>query len=189
MKVPINLASEPFRHDRPMLIGSSVCALLLVALLGLQIYLIRAGEADARGARTGVQQLTQQLAAVNSDRIKLDQTLRQPGNAEVFQRSILLNALVERKAISWTRIFVDLEHVKPYNVRVVQIRLPKIHSHQEVSLEMTFGMESWEPSQDLMNTLAQSPLFGPVVLENVEFPSQTQKLYQYHMTVEYGQKL
>lgn len=172
-----------------MLLGSALCAVLLIVLLGMQIYLIRAGQAEARDVRVGVQQLSQQLAQVNADRVSLDQTLRQPGNAEVFQRSILLNALVERKAISWTRIFADLERVKPYNVRVVQIRLPKIHSHQEVSLEMTFGMESWEPSQDLMNTLAASPLFGPVVLQNVEFPSQTQKLYQYHLTVEYGQKL
>lgn len=133
MRIPINLASEPFRHDRPMLIGSVLCAVLLAALLALQVFLIRGGQAEARDAKVGVRQLTQQLTTVNAEKVKLDQTLRQPGNAEVFQRSILLNALVERKAISWTRIFNDLEHVKPYNVRVVEIRLPKIHSHQEVS--------------------------------------------------------
>jgi hypothetical protein len=189
MRVPINLASEPFRRDRPMLVGSAVCAVLLAALLVLQVFLIRGGRDQARDARLGVTQLTRQLAATTAEQAKLAQTLKQPGNAEVFQRSLLLNALVERKSISWTRIFADLEHVKPYNVRVIQIRLPKIHSRQEVTLDITFGMESWEPSQDLLDTLARSPLFGPAVVQSWDAPSLNQKLYQYHLTADYGQRL
>lgn len=189
MRIPINLASEPFRRDRPMLVGSTVCAVLLAALLALQIFLIRSGRDQARDARLGVAQLNQAIASVNAEQAKLAQTIKQPGNAEVFQRSIMLNTLVDRKSISWTRIFADLEHVKPYNVRVIQIRLPKIHSRQEVSLEMTVGMEDWLPSQDFFNALQASPRFGPVVLQSMEPPSQNQKLYQYHLTVDYGQKL
>jgi hypothetical protein len=189
MRIPINLASEPFRRDRPMLVGSAVCTVLLAGLLALQIFLIRGSRDEARDARTGVAQLTRQLGAVNADQAKMAQTLKQPGNAQVFQRSVLLNALVERKSISWTRIFADLERVKPYNVRVIQIRLPKIHSRQEVSLDMTVGMEDWDPSGVLFKNLEDSPLFGPVVLQNWEPPSQNQKLYEYHFTVNYGQKL
>lgn len=188
-RIPINLASEPFRRDRPMLAGSALCAVLLIGLLALQIFLIRGGREQARDSRVQVAQLTQELAAVNAEQAKVSQILRQPGNAEVFQRSLLLNGLVDRKSISWTRIFADLEHVKPYNIRVISIRLPKIHSRQEVSLDMTVGMETWDPSQDFFNALAASPRFGPVVLQSWEPPSQNQKLYQYHFTVEYGQKL
>ncbi len=189
MRIPINLASEPFRHHRPMLVGSSVCAVLLAGLLALQIMLIRGNRVQARDARTGVTQLTQQLSAVTAEQAQVEQTSKQPGNAEVFQRSLLLNALVDRKSISWTRIFADLENIKPYNVRVIQIRLPKIHSRQEVSLDMTVGMEDWGPSQDFFNALEASPRFGPVVLQSWEPPSQNSKLYQYHLTVDYGQKL
>lgn len=189
MRIPINLASEPFRRDRPLLVASGLCAALLVGLLVLQIYLIRATRDDARDARVGVSQLSDQLLAVSNEQAQVEQTLRQPANAQVFQRSLLLNSLVERKAISWTRIFADLERVKPYNVRVIQIRLPKINSHQEVSLDMTVGMEDYLPSVDFMNKLAESPLFGPVVIRSMEPPSQSQKLYQYHWSVDYGQRL
>lgn len=189
MRIPINLASEPFRHDRPMLVGSAVCAVLLAGLLVLQIFLIRGAEDQARDVKLGVRQLSQQLAGVSGERAKVDRTLRQSGNAEVFQRSILLNALVERKAISWTRIFADLEHVKPYNVRVIQIRLPKIHADQQVSLDMTVGMEDWVPSGVLIKNLEESPLFGPVLVQSWDPPGLNQKLYEYHLTVEYGQKL
>ena len=108
----------------------------------------------------------QQLAAVSTTQAQIEQTLRQPANAQVFQRSLLLNALVERKSISWTRIFADLERVKPYNVRVIQVRLPKINSRQEVSLDMTVGAEDWSPVEDFMDNLAESPLFGPVRLQS-----------------------
>ena len=115
--------------------------------------------------------------------------MRQPENADVFQRSLLLNALVERKSISWTHIFADLERVKPYNVRVIQVRLPKINSRQEVSLDMTVGAQDYLPVEDFMSRLAESPLFGPVSVQNFVPPSQTEPLYQYRLSVDYGQKL
>ncbi len=35
MRIPINLSSEPFRKDRPILIASGACAVFLVALLSM----------------------------------------------------------------------------------------------------------------------------------------------------------
>jgi hypothetical protein len=189
MRIPINLASEPFRHDRPMLMASAACAVVLAGLLVLQISLILSGRERARDARVGVAQLSQQLATVAGEQAQITQTLRLPANAQVFQRSLFLNALVERKSISWTRIFADLEHVKPYNMRVIQVRLPKINSRQEVSLEMTVGAADYLPVEDFMNRLAESPLFGPAVLHDTQPPSETQHFYQYRMSVDYGQKL
>ncbi len=37
LRVPINLASEPFRRDRPMLVGSVALALVLSLLLVYQV--------------------------------------------------------------------------------------------------------------------------------------------------------
>jgi type IV pilus assembly protein PilN len=189
MRIPINLASEPFRRDRPMLVASGACAVVLVGLLVLQISLILNGRDRARDARVGVAQLNGELLTVSATQAQIEQTLRQPANAQVFQRSLLLNALVERKSISWTRIFADLERVKPYNVLVIQVRLPKINSRQEVSLDMTVGAKDWIPVEDFMGKLAASPLFGPVQLQSSQPPSQTEPLYEYRLSVDYAQKL
>jgi type IV pilus assembly protein PilN len=189
MRVPINLASEPFRRDRPMLVASGACAVLLMGLLALQVFLIRDGRDRARDARVGVAQLSEQLRAVGDEQGRIEQNLRRPENSQVFERSLLLNALVERKSISWTRIFADLESVKPYNVRVIQVRLPKISSQQEVSLDMTVGAQDYHPVSEFMSNLADSPLFGPVSLHDFVPPSQTQPLYQYRLSVNYAQKL
>jgi hypothetical protein len=189
MRIPINLASEPFRRDRPMLVASGACAVVLVGLLVLQISLILNGRDRARDARVGVAQLNGELLTVSAAQAQIEQTLRQPANAQVFQRSLLLNALVERKSISWTRIFADLERVKPYNMLVIQVRLPKINSRQQVSLDMTVGAKDWIPVEDFMGKLAESPLFGPVQLQSSLPPSQTEPLYEYRLSVDYAQKL
>jgi Tfp pilus assembly protein PilN len=189
MRIPINLASEPFRRDRPMLVASAACAVILAGLLGLQVFLILSSRERARDARVGVAELSGQLMSVNAEQAQVEQTLRQPANAQVFQRSLMLNALVERKSISWTRIFADLERVRPYNVMVIQIRLPKIHSQQGVSLEMTVGAKDWVPIYDFKDNLAKSPLFGPVEEHDETPPSQNQPLYQDRLSVDYAQKL
>jgi Tfp pilus assembly protein PilN len=189
MRIPINLATEPFRRDRPMLVASGACAIALAALLALVVFLIFNGRGRAKENREGVAQLSAQLDAVTAEQIQIDQMLRQPANAQVFQRSLMLNSLVERKSISWMRIFADLESVMPYNVRLIQVRLPQINSQQGVSLDMTVGAEDWVPVQDFMHKLAESPLFGPVVEHDSEPPSQTQHLYTYRLSVDYAQKL
>ena len=57
-----------------------------------------------------------------AEQAKLDAVLRKPENAQVLDRSVLLNSLLYRKGISWTKIFADLEKMLPHNVRVISIR-------------------------------------------------------------------
>ena len=91
MRIPVNLASEPFRRDRPMLVASSACAVVLARLLGVLVFLI---VADGRGRRNagGGRPAERELRKISAEQAKLDGTLRQPANAEVLQRSLLLNA-------------------------------------------------------------------------------------------------
>jgi Tfp pilus assembly protein PilN len=189
MRIPINLATEPFRGDRPMLVASGACAAALAGLLGLLVFLILNGRHGARENREAVAQLSAQLNAATVEQVQIEQLLRQPANAQVFQRSLLLNAVVERKSISWTRIFADLESVMPYDVRLIQVRLPQINSRQQVSLDMIVGAKDWIPVQDFMHKLQDSPLFGPVVVHDSDPPSLTQPLYTYRLSVDYAQKL
>src|SRR4051794_12355306 len=108
MRVPINLSSEPFRKDRPILIASGVCAVLLTALLSVLVFLIVSERGRQRETRASVERLNNQLRNTAIEQAKYDAMLRQPANAEVLQRSLMLNTLLERKSVSWTRIFADL---------------------------------------------------------------------------------
>ena len=189
MRVPINLSSEPFRQDRPVLIVSSACAVALTVLLGALIFLMVNERARAKENRVAVTRTTTQLHAIESEQAKIDTFLRQPANAEVLERSLLLNQLIERKSVSWTKIFSDLEVVMPANVRLISVRLPNINSQNQVMLDMVVGAKDPVAVIGFLKKLEESPLFGPAETHSSLPPSQNEPLFRYRVTVNYAQKL
>ena len=189
VRIPINLASEPFRRDRPVLVATGVAmALLTVVLCGL-LYLIAIDRTRSGETRARVNRLDQELSSISTEQARLDATLRQPANASILERSLLLNTLVERKSVSWTRIFADLEAVMPPNVRLIQVRLPQIDSRNEVLLDMVVGSQSPEPVITFLKQLQGSPRFGPATVHNSAPPTDNEPLYRYRVSVNYAQKL
>ena len=189
MRVPINLASEPFRRDRPIMVASAACAVLLVLLLGAQAYLILVERGRAAENREAVARLNAQLMEITSEQARLDATLLQPQNAEVLQLSLLLNALIERKAISWAQLLADIEDVLPNRARLIQVRLPQINSRNQVTLDLDVGAESRNTGIEFIKKLEASPLFGPVTLSREDPPTEQEPSFRYRLTVSYAQKL
>lgn len=189
VRIPINLASDPFRRDRPVLIASAMLVGVLAILLILQVGVIIRARAQAGDTRAMLDRLNGQLAKVKAEQAKLDATLSKPENAEVLERSQFLNGLIERKAISWTRIFADLEKVVPSSVRLVSVKLPQVNAENQVQLDMMVGAESFVPVLELLRRLEASPQFGPYSVINSLPPSQTDKLWKYRVSVSYAQKL
>jgi type IV pilus assembly protein PilN len=189
MRVPINLATEPFRRDRAVLVGSAAIAAVLVVLLAFQIFTIVAGRQQAADIRVAIDHESAQLRSLAVQQGRLNATMRRPENAEVLEHSLFLNTLIDRKAISWTRIFEDLEKVMPYDVRLVSVRLPQVNSNNQVLLDMVVGAKDVQPILELLKHLEGAPQFGPYTVQTSTPPSQTDPLYRYHVTVNYAQKL
>ena len=84
-------------------------------------------------SRAQVNRLNRELTAISTEQARLDATLRQPANASILERSLLLNTLVERKSVSWTRIFADLEAVMPPNVRLTWLSVTQVSNIKEGS--------------------------------------------------------
>lgn len=189
LRVPINLASEPFRRDRPVLVGSAALAVVLSLLLIYQIVAIVSERHQAADIRIAIDRQNSRLRAIAAQQATLNTKLRRPENAEVLERSLFLNTLIERKAISWTKIFADLEKVMPYNVRLVSVRLPEVDTNNQVLLDMVVGSKDVPPILELLKRLEGSAQFGPTSVQSSAPPSQTDPFYRYHVTVSYAQKL
>lgn len=189
VRIPINLATEPFRKDRMMTVASAVCSVLLTGLLAALVYLIAAERGRASETRASVEKLNAEVRTMAAQQAKLDGVLRRPDNASVLERSLLLNTLVDRKSVSWTRIFADLEQVLPPNVRVIQVRLPQINARNEVLLDMVVGAQGPGPVIEFLRHLQASPRFGPATVHNSAAPTDNEPLYRYRVSVNYAQKL
>jgi hypothetical protein len=189
VRIPINLASDPFRRDRPKMLATGFGAGLLGVMLIFFLYEIAADRSRLGDTREEVLRLNQEMATISTEQGRLDATLRQPANASILERSLLLNTLVERKSVSWTRIFADLEAVMPPSVRLIQVRLPQIDSRNQVLLDMVVGSQSPEPVITFLKQLQASPRFGPATVHNSAPPTDNEPLYRYRVSVNYAQKL
>jgi type IV pilus assembly protein PilN len=189
VRLSINLASEPFRRDRHVMAGLGTLSALLVCTLAILTYLAFSARDRASVMRGEVERLNAQARALTNEQAQYDGTLRQPANAEVLERSVLLNTLLERKAISWTVLFSDLEKVLPENVRLISIRMPRASGPSQVTLDMTVGSKSPEPVLSLLRRLAASPDFGPASVSTSMAPTENEPLYRYRVSVNYAQKL
>jgi hypothetical protein len=188
MRIPVNLAREPFRRDRPMLVGSAVAAILLIGTLVLLISLSATQNTEVRDTQAMLSRVNRQLGAIHAEQAKLDASMRQPGNEVVLDRSVLLNTLIRRKAISWTKIFSDLDTVCPPNVRVLAIR-PTVNAQGGLFLDMQVAADAPEPVLTFISKLEVSDVFGSTAVSGFTPPSQTNPFYRYQLSVNYAQKL
>lgn len=187
-RIPLNLASEPFRKDRPVLVASAVTAALLIAVLAMQIAIVLREREGARESREMIAAVEQQMRTVNAEQARLEAQLRQPGNAAVIDRSAFINSLLLRKGISWTRLFEDLEKIFPGSVRLVAVR-PYLTADNMVQLDMIVGSQTAEPVIELLRRLESSSTFGATSLLSSQPPSQNEPLYRFRVSVNYAQKL
>jgi type IV pilus assembly protein PilN len=188
MRISLNLAIQPFRRDRPMLIASAAAGVLMFGVLCLLISMNWMERGRLAVTRAELAHMDSRLQRVAREQAKLDAILRRPENAQVLEHSVLLNTLLYRKGISWTRIFSDLEKVLPYNVRVMSIR-PAVSEQNQIVLEMNVGAEQTEPLLQFLMKLENSDLFGHVSVSSRLPPSQSEPLYRYKVNVNYAQKL
>ena len=188
MKIPINLASQPFRRDRAMLVASVAGVPAAGGDAGRADFAGHADRSQLADVRHEVNQLDAQIRKVEAGQAQQDALLRKPENAEVLERSVFINALLLRKGISWTRILADLEKMLPYNVRIIQIH-PTLTASNQVMLDMTVGAETQAPVIEFLKALEESPLFGSVLDHSSLPPTQSEPLYRNHVSVIYAQKL
>jgi Tfp pilus assembly protein PilN len=188
MKIAINLASQPFRRDRAMIVGSLAVSGLLVVTLVLLTQLALQDRRQQADVRADVNRLERQIKAVAVEQGKLDTIIKKPENGPVLEQSVFLNALLRRKGLSWNRIFSDLEKTIPYNVKLERIH-PSVDDQGKVLLEMTVAAESPGPVIEMLKAFAESPLFGNALTVNTNPATQSDPLYRATYSVPYAQKL
>jgi Tfp pilus assembly protein PilN len=186
--VSINLASEPFRRDRPIVLAGIAGGTLLGGLLLFQAALIWTNRETTIEARQDVATQQGRLQSLARDRATLEGTLRQPANSAALEESLFFNALLRRKGISWSRVFSDLETVLPFNVRLVSVR-PQVNQYNQIVLEMAVASATTEPVIQMLMRLEGSPVFGATAVQTWLPPSQNEPNFRYTVKANYAPRL
>lgn len=186
--VTINLASEPFRKDRPFLLAALAGCVILAGVLIAQTAFGLIERTDRQKLQADIDVAESQLSKVQSESGQLQAKLRDPANAEAIEYALFLNQLLTRKGISWTKLFGDLESVMPHNVRLVSVR-PQVSADNQIVLDMTVASQNAEPVIDMVMKLESSAVFGATTVTSFLPPSQAEPLFRYRVNVQYVPKL
>jgi Tfp pilus assembly protein PilN len=159
MRTRINLASQPYENVQRFYLQWGGLLLLLALIAALLISVVVGSYHASRDIARKVAQERHQIAEIDRERAAAEAILNRPENRDVRDKSRFLNALIVRKAFSWTQVFSDLEKIVPPRVRIVSIR-PDINttSHQlEIHLE-AIG-DSRDKAIELVRRMEESPTF------------------------------
>ena len=105
MKISLNLASQPFRRDRPMIVASTVLGVILTGMLILLMTLIFMERHQLADTHAEIARLEQEVGKLAREQQLIEGELRKPENAQVLERSLFLNSLAF-KWIHWKFILI-----------------------------------------------------------------------------------
>jgi type IV pilus assembly protein PilN len=158
MRIDINLASRPYEDARQFWmrwgVGVGLLGLLTVALVGLAVH----GWIDAGRDRQTIRGLERQIEERDSERAKAQAFLDLPANRSTRDQSQFLNAMIERKGFSWTRVFEDLEQVMPSDLHVASL-LPEMNDQNQMMLKIDVAGDNRAGALELVHRMEQSRHF------------------------------
>jgi len=186
MRLNINLATQPYENARQFYMrwGLALGALTLLAII--LSYTAFSSWNRYRLTDREIARENATLQKLNQQQMDDVAILRQPQNNDVRQRSAFLNDLIERKSISWTNIFSELEKLMPPQLHVAAIQ-PQIENG-DILLKMDVVGQSRERGLELVRRMEQSHSFrdAQLVSETVQPPSQNApETLKFQVTAQY----
>jgi len=175
MRFNINLASQPYEAARfyRRRIGALMAALavLTVLLVGYIAY----QRSRSRGINKQMAEVQQQIRSLDSEYAQARALLNKPANRDVADQSEFLNQLFARKALSWTRVFTEMEKIVPANLHVVSMK-PEYTKTNDLMLRVVVATDSRDRAVELVRRMEKSDHFrqSQVVAEAVTANSSDQ---------------
>jgi Tfp pilus assembly protein PilN len=166
MRIPVNLATKPMETHRRFLTFSGVSvgfSALVFFMLGWHVYSARKAESSFQ---LQSEQATREIRLLTDQRRQLDSFFMRPENAKLHDRASFINTIIDAQSFNWTRMFMDLEHILPGGVHVINIEPQQVNG--EATLKLTVGAESEEAKNRFLQALEKSAVFSDIELINVK---------------------
>jgi len=164
MRLDINLASQPYEDARQFWLrwgtALAVAAVVTLALMTITI----TGWFHARRDHAKITELRTAIAQKDRIRQQAEAFLNQPENRATRDQSQFLNALIQRKTLSWTYVLEDLEKVMPARVHLVSIH-PELDEDNQLSLKMVVAGDSRDKALELARRMEDSRHFAQTYIE------------------------
>jgi type IV pilus assembly protein PilN len=161
MRVAINLASQPYEvareYQRRMTYAILALGVVAVLLVGYILY----NRAHTRSINRQITAAEQQIDALDREEAQARAILNKPVNKVIADQSDFLNELFARKALSWTRIFTEMEKIVPADLHVVSMK-PEYTKTNDLVLHIVVATDSRDRAVELVRHMEKSNHFRQV---------------------------
>ncbi len=158
MRFDINLASQRYEDVRRFFLRWQLALIALALLTAVLVYAAGSALVSWRATYKEDKYLRQQIAERDRQKSAVQSFLDRPENRDTRDRSQFLNALIARKAFSWTEVFNDLETLVPARLEVNSIS-PQVNQQGELEVRLMVIAPSHDVAVELVRRLEGSPHF------------------------------
>jgi len=187
MRTRINLATQPYEDAQRFYLQWGGLVLALAVITALLLGLVVRSHNASRDIARKVAQERKQIAEIDRERAAAEAILNRPENRDVRDKSRFLNALIVRKAFSWTQVFSDLEKIVPPRVRIVSIH-PAVNASNQLEIHLDAIGDSRDKAIELVRRMEESPTFREAQLR-VERPEANNPGVDFTIVAEYVPQL
>jgi type IV pilus assembly protein PilN len=158
MRITLNLATRPYADLGPALKRLRIAMAVLVVMgIGLGLGL-RSFHQKAEEARATEERVQSKIDAINKERQRYQELMRQPANAQLLIQAGELNQLFDEKTFSWTLAMEDLETVLPGGVQVISLEPSRDTKTGRITLKLRV-VGPRDHADDLVQNLEHSRHF------------------------------
>lgn len=172
MRARINLATQPYEDAGRFYLQWGALLLLLAVIAGVLISLVVKSHNASSDIAKRVAQERGEIAEIDRERAAAEAILNRAENRDVRDKSRFINALIVRKAFSWTQVFSDLEKIVPPRVRVVSIR-PAVNTQEQLEIHLDAIGDSHDKAIELVRRMEESPSFRQAEVRTERSESDT----------------
>lgn len=158
MRLNVNLATHPYEDVSSFLRRWGTYTLLLALVTAGLVYFAIHNWRESRDVNRQISRMEDEMGKLDKERAAAVVFLNKPENKVVSDQSKFLNAVIQRKALSWTRIFMDLERIMPSQLHVVSIT-PELNKQNQLLIHLQVAGQSREKANELLRKMEESATF------------------------------
>lgn len=183
MKFTVNLARRPSENlRRAWVVWGGMLAVFSAVLFVLTSGVIVSAWNNRRIHRQQ-SEVEHRMEPLRRRAIVLDRQLEDPQFKVALARSQYLNQLIDRKSVSWTRLFERLEKLMPGDLQLISIR-PQQQAGR-AGIVMLVGSRTLQPAITFVSNLETAPDFSAAqVLREGRNPTSPEESTQVRVEIE-----
>lgn len=187
MRLTINLASQKYEDVRKFYVRWSVAiglsALLLLVLAGLAVR--NFAKSSESGQR--IKQLQAEIADLEKKRAAAEAVSNLPENHDVTEQKNYWNRQINRRQLSWTQLFNDLQRIMPARAYLSSVH-PEVTLDNRLRLTLVVMGDTHDNGLELQKKMEKSERFrGPQITSETmqKQPKTEAQLFKFDIVTYY----